>query len=168
MKALSLTQPWATLVAIGAKKVETRSWSTKHRGLIAIHAAKGFPTWAKDECYSSLFARHLWPISQVNISGLIDSLPRGAIVAVATIVACKATTDYHGVPFRWISELSNQERTFGNYDANRYGWFLENVAALVVPVPCRGALSLWDVPFEVREAVIQQVESASDAQAASA
>jgi hypothetical protein len=38
MKALTLTQPWATMVAIGAKAIETRSWSTPHRGWLAIHA----------------------------------------------------------------------------------------------------------------------------------
>lgn len=41
MKAITLTQPWATLVAIGAKKIETRSWATGYRGRLAIHAAKG-------------------------------------------------------------------------------------------------------------------------------
>lgn len=40
MKALSLWQPWASLVAIGAKTIETRSWSTSYRGPLAIHAAK--------------------------------------------------------------------------------------------------------------------------------
>jgi hypothetical protein len=43
MKALTLTQPWATLVAIGAKTIETRSWPTSYRGPLAIHAAKGYP-----------------------------------------------------------------------------------------------------------------------------
>jgi hypothetical protein len=38
MKALSLWQPWATLVSIGAKRIETRSWPTKYRGPLAIHA----------------------------------------------------------------------------------------------------------------------------------
>ena len=42
MKALTLTQPWATLIAVGAKRIETRSWGTSYRGRIAIHAAKGF------------------------------------------------------------------------------------------------------------------------------
>ena len=39
MKAISLLQPWATLVSIGAKRVETRSWRTDYRGPIAIHAS---------------------------------------------------------------------------------------------------------------------------------
>ena len=43
MKALTLTQPWASLVACGAKTIETRSWRTPYRGPVAIHAAKGFP-----------------------------------------------------------------------------------------------------------------------------
>lgn len=38
MKAITLMQPWATLVAIGAKRLETRSWSTNYRGPLAIHA----------------------------------------------------------------------------------------------------------------------------------
>ena len=41
MKALTLTQPWATLVAMGAKRIETRSWTTNYRGPLAIHAGKG-------------------------------------------------------------------------------------------------------------------------------
>ena len=41
MKVLTLTQPWATLVAIGAKHIETRSWATSYRGPLAIHAGKG-------------------------------------------------------------------------------------------------------------------------------
>lgn len=40
IKALTLYQPWATLIAIGAKKIETRSWDTKYRGPLAIHASK--------------------------------------------------------------------------------------------------------------------------------
>lgn len=42
MKALTLTQPYATLVAIGEKRLETRSWRTSYRGPLAIHAAKGW------------------------------------------------------------------------------------------------------------------------------
>ena len=40
-KTLTIAQPWATLVAIGAKQIETRSWQTNYRGDIAIHAGKG-------------------------------------------------------------------------------------------------------------------------------
>lgn len=43
MKALTLHQPWASLIAVGAKTIETRSWSTSHRGALAIHAGKHRP-----------------------------------------------------------------------------------------------------------------------------
>lgn len=47
MRAITLTQPWSSLVARGQKKIETRSWQTSYRGPLAIHAAKGFPGYAK-------------------------------------------------------------------------------------------------------------------------
>lgn len=40
MKAITIKQPWATLIALGEKRFETRSWQTKYRGPIAIHAGK--------------------------------------------------------------------------------------------------------------------------------
>ncbi len=40
MKAISILQPWASLVALGHKKIETRSWNTKYRGELLIHASK--------------------------------------------------------------------------------------------------------------------------------
>lgn len=51
MKALTLWQPWASLVALGVKTIETRSWSTGYRGPLAIHAAStnaGFDTLPGD------------------------------------------------------------------------------------------------------------------------
>src|SRR2546430_364372 len=84
MKGLSLTQPWATLVAIGAKCVETRSWSTTYRGLVAIHASKGFPTDCRSLCRRTPFVEAL-------IEAGLDrdeQLPRGAIVAVVPIEDC--------------------------------------------------------------------------------
>lgn len=39
MKALTIWQPWASLLVSGQKKYETRSWATAYRGPIAIHAA---------------------------------------------------------------------------------------------------------------------------------
>lgn len=41
MKALSIRQPWATLIIDGHKDIENREWSTRVRGWVAIHASKG-------------------------------------------------------------------------------------------------------------------------------
>jgi len=40
LKALTLWQPWASLLAGGGKMFETRSWKTNYRGPVVIHAAK--------------------------------------------------------------------------------------------------------------------------------
>lgn len=98
MKALTLQQPWATLVASGRKTIETRSWSTRHRGPIAIHAGKTVPSWVlplniggftveKDNprgTEPSYLLRGLnWPYR----------LPLGAIVATANLVGCLPIVD---------------------------------------------------------------------------
>ena len=64
MKALSITQPWATLIAIGAKTIETRSWSTLYRGDLAIHAAKGFPRYARETLFEEAFRVPLAGVSR--------------------------------------------------------------------------------------------------------
>jgi hypothetical protein len=57
MKALSLWQPHATLVAIGAKPYETRSWETSYRGPLAIYATVNFPKQARLLCGQEPFLR---------------------------------------------------------------------------------------------------------------
>lgn len=130
MKALTLTQPWATLVATGLKRVETRSWRTNYRGRIAIHAAKGFPK-AAQEFASFDIAPGILP----------DRMPLGAIVATAVLKNCRPTEEA-------LLTLSEGERHFGDYSPGRWAWFLEDVIPLEEPVGCLGALSLWEIPPE--------------------
>ena len=175
MKALSLTQPWATLIAIGAKKIETRSWRTPYRGQIAIHASKGFPAWAKDDCMSLVFARALWPDLQHDSVHLLtaaeyfthvrkmraraNELPLGSIIAVANLRDCIATRNGGAFFPPEMPHHSSPEYAFGDYSPNRYMWLLENVTALAVPIPCRGALSLWEVPENVERQIREQVDA---------
>src|SRR5689334_15020257 len=100
VKVISLTQPWATLVVIGAKRIETRSWPTSYRGPIAVHAAKAFPGYAKDLCTSHLCCRALgWPEAPDQLTqawlddnyARVKALPLGAIIGVAKLVHCLET-----------------------------------------------------------------------------
>jgi len=127
MRALTLTQPWASAVAVGIKRVETRSWATAYRGPLAIHAAKTMPKAAKE------FYQEQWSLGR----RLPSPLPLSAVVAVAELVGIETTED--AAPF-----LSRTELEFGNYGPLRFAWFLENVEALETPVPARGALGLWE------------------------
>ena len=47
MKALSIRQPWAWLIVNGYKNIENRSWNTKFRGPVLIHASSRKPTVAE-------------------------------------------------------------------------------------------------------------------------
>ncbi len=127
MKALTLTQPWASLVALGHKRIETRSWSTNYRGALYIHAAKGFPRYARD------FAGEEWAIGR-----LPAELPLGVLVATARLVDVRPT---EGV----ASTISALERRFGDYCPGRYAWLLEDIEPLADPIPWRGALGLFNV-----------------------
>lgn len=159
MKALSLLQPWASLVAIGAKRIETRSWSTRYRGPLAIHASAGFPPTCRKLCAEEPFRTVLLgaglPIWR-PLGGAIEldpplpdwnALPRGQVLAVVTVADCLPTSPTFGsYPFlpEWLDELSDQERAFGNYEEGRWGWHLEDVHRLEPPVPAKGARGLWN------------------------
>lgn len=160
MKAITLTQPWATLIAIGAKKIETRSWSTQYRGPLVIHAAKGLGPVGGTQGLMELCRTE--PFRSVLIAaGFLGTpaLPLGAIVAVCRLAACVATEAEEdgffggprsietGVVRLW--KLTDRERAFGDYSPGRYAWLLADVRALPEPIPCRGALGLWDVPPDV-------------------
>jgi activating signal cointegrator 1 len=142
VKAITLTQPWATLVALELKRWETRGWPTAYRGPIAIHAAKGFPCGCKE------FGEEL------RGRGLIQELPLGSVVAVADLTDCRGTLLVQPL-------IDAQEEEFGDYSSGRYAFHLENVRALRVPIPVRGALMLWDLPVDVEAAVRNQLEAAA-------
>lgn len=124
MKAVTVWQPWAS--AIGRVKfIETRSWRTKHRGYLAIHAAVRTPNGYKD--YFAAFAQQT----------AIEDPPVGAVVSIARLVDC--------VPVEELGErLTELELFWGDYTAGRYGWILEDVRFLEVPAKCSGRQLLWD------------------------
>ena len=165
IKAISLTQPWATLVAISAKEIETRSWSSPYRGWLAIHAAKGLDAvggaeglveQCRQEPFRSVLLGHF---GAGAIAG--QALPLGAIVAVGNLHRIERTgrTPADEV-YVWGQDLpitDPNELAFGDYTPGRFAWVLTNVHPLVEPVPCRGALRVWTMPPDVEEAVRNQV-----------
>lgn len=134
MKTLTLTQPFASLVAIGAKRIETRSWKTSYRGPLAIHAAKGFPMWAQALCVDEPFYSALSPLEAAF------RLPRAVIVATCQLVDIRET----GGTCAWEPDNGTDERAFGDYAPGRFMWLLEDVQPLPKPIPVKGALGLWE------------------------
>lgn len=167
-KVLTLTQPWAILVALGAKKIETRSWRTSYRGPLAIHAAQGLgPVGGRrglralvgsEPFYTALVDTVQHTPQKSLIDAIVDSLPLGAIVATCRLIDCVSTDttflgwkrwQYPGTEhsIRW--EMTEQERAFGDYSVGRYAWLLADVQALPEPIPCKGALGLWEYDDKV-------------------
>lgn len=139
MKALTLWQPWASLVAIGEKKVETRGWSTKYRGELAIHAgAKVPPKWLGASRFAHEFTRELGEILLVHgPESQIIFPPRGVVLCIVRLVDIQTTDEV-------ASFLSKRELIFGNYESGRYAWFFEMVKKFDDPIPAKGNRLLWN------------------------
>jgi hypothetical protein len=153
IRILTLTQPYATLIALGLKLIETRSWSTSHRGLLAIHAGKGPGQlgWMQMQH----LCRHVEPFKSALAELLhdrhpADVLPLGQVVAVVDLWdmaplgggSLLRTVDRH-----LITPLSVQEQAFGDYGPGRWGWMLGNVRPLATPIAVKGGQGLrWWTP----------------------
>lgn len=143
LRALSLTQPWATLVSIGAKTIETRSWKTDYRGPLAIHASKAFPAWAQELCFAN--SRFVEALRTVKIATPEDLslLPRGFILGVTTLVDCIRTSSEQR------PRIGSAEYEFGDYSNGRWMWMLGEAIAFPTPIPCGGLLGVWVVDADI-------------------
>lgn len=139
LRGLTLIQPWAEAVASGMKQWETRSFTTGYRGLVAIHASKGMPAFARR------FAE-----TERALGRLPERLPLGAVVAVADLVAARPAQEV-------ALEVEALERLYGDYSWGRWAWRLANVRRLAEPVACRGARGLWRLDAETSRAVLEAV-----------
>ena len=133
MKAITLHQPWATLIALNEKGIETRSWKTIHRGKLAIHAAQKIDYEACEipEIKKALKKHGITP----------DELPTGSIVAISRLFDCVQMINGTDVPGYRISK---KELAFGHYATGRYAWILACTKKLDNPVPARGRQRIWN------------------------
>jgi activating signal cointegrator 1 len=131
MRAISLWQPWASAVALGVKRVETRHWSTNYTGPLVIHAAK---RWTRSE-------REFAEIEH-TLGRLPSRLPLGALVATCALIGCRRTEDVS-------HQLGSIERMYGDYYPGRFAWFLSDIKPFAEPIPWKGAQGFFNVPDDV-------------------
>lgn len=134
MKVITIKQPWATLIAEGYKEYEFRTWKTKYRGDILIHAGKCIDKKAMDRF------KHLnleYPVGQIIAKATITDCVK-VDEDLRNILAKKDPVVYKGV----INKTSN------NRDG--YGFKLENIEK-ISPIEVNGKLSLWDYDYEVKK-----------------
>lgn len=160
---LPLWQPWASLVAIGAKTIETRSKPTKVRGRIAIHACvtrKGFPIEPRNngEFVIGDYVVELWRQvgARMRRDGVITPMPFGAIVATANLVDCvpiNPDDEFRGrdAVFRYTEGHAlrsirgavpidvTDQLPYGDFTSGRWAWILEDITPVNPPIPHKGS-----------------------------
>lgn len=142
MRVLSLTQPWASLVCLGAKHFETRSWKSWYSGPLLIHASKAYPRWAKELEKDDPF------YSALRSHGVYDpALSCGHIVGRVELTHCLRTEDVR-------DSLDEKELAFGDYADGRFAWRLENPSFLPKPILAKGALGLWEFDLDEHYSVL--------------
>ncbi|MDF7809941.1 hypothetical protein [Hymenobacter sp. YC55] len=143
LRALSLVQPYATLITLGYKYNETRSFSTKHRGPLLIHASAGSPRWAREVSEQDPIIRGI-----LEKHGLtFKTLPRGVIICSCELLEVSRIIVDSPLPQAnelHPAQLSDTERACGNYEPGRFAWHLAHVQVLPEPLPAKGSLGLWN------------------------
>ncbi|HYH14287.1 MAG TPA: ASCH domain-containing protein [Flavisolibacter sp.] len=137
MKVLSLLQPWATLVVIGAKKIECRTWKTDYRGIIIIHASGKKPKKSEQVFFEED------PFYRKYIESA-EYLPYGALIGKVELLNIYRTEwllqNRDAMPFyKWEQELA-----FDDFSPKRYAWQLDNAEKFDYPLPIKGSLGLWE------------------------
>jgi len=132
MKALTICQPYAELIACGEKLVENRTWPTAYRGPLLIHAGKS-RAWMDedDEDEKRRYA----------------DVPFGAVVAVADLIDCVRVE-------RLPTHLRDHPHAHGPWC-----WVLATVRRVPSPISCRGAQGLWVPDADILAAVRAVVEA---------
>ena len=154
MKAITIRQPWASLIASGDKLYETRCWTTKYRGPIAIHAGK--------QLDKDAFRYLITPLATIEQLTACDITPEnaedltlGAVIATADlvnvwhIVEDKAKHIPIGIetPDKQAPDFfvpTKKEIALGYWVPGNYAWELQNVKMLPEPIPAKGKQGLWD------------------------
>ena len=123
MKVLTIKEPWATLIIEGYKKYEFRSWKTKYRGKILIHAGM------------SIDKNVLEKFEDYNLN-----YNKGAIIGEAQITDCIKVDDEFSKQLRNINPVVYGKSSY----TENYAWKLENIKKYDNPIYVKGKLGLWN------------------------
>lgn len=149
MKAITIWQPWASWLASGKKLFETRSWYTKYRGPIAIHAASRSISSVRRRVHP----KELDDGKRASYGAIWEALedadvPLGCIVGMSRLVDCyRIYADCNGEPFirtsHGIYKPDERERSLGDWTPGRYAWGFADMKP-IEPIPAKGKQGLWE------------------------
>ena len=176
LKALTINEPWASLIVSGEKTIETRPYATSFRGKIAIHAAKSSRFVDRPQDFNAIPAflkliHYQIKRGKIQSEFMADSLDLGCIIATADLVDCRkiigtrdepvtlaATREtimvanskiiLEGNPYNMEID-GTREYDLGDYTPGHYAWIFKNIHRIIQPIPVKGHPQLWN--FEMRE-----------------
>ena len=166
MQAITLWQPYASLIAEGIKTTETRSWAPKKEMLgerIAIHASKRKISTADWERFPIEMQQAI--ILKWGSTFEVD-IPYGAVVATAVLADVKQVHSYNAIRPGYVLVYSAHNATtsehmerpimesipadpFGDYSTGRKIWILEDIKKLGSPIKCPGRQNLWNCDWHM-------------------
>ncbi len=174
MKAITLHQPWASLIAAQIKLTETRAWPAPDSLIgqrIAIHAAKRaarFTEWNKGTSLMSLSLP--MPLGAVVATARIDGCSRVLSRGYHPIIGAEADPGKVWVLDRYADESKDTRQLdtdpHGDYSELRWIWRLSDIKTLENPVGVRGFQTIWTLPDDTAESVLAQEKAAGKIQAA--
>ena len=132
MKVITIKQPWATLITEGYKEYEFRTWKTKHRGELLIHAGKGIDKKAIER------------FKYLNLE-----YPSGCIIAKVNLTECIEINDDERRMLKEKNDLV-YSNVVNDKEWKGYGFKLENVKK-IKPIYINGKLSLWEYDYKEME-----------------
>lgn len=140
MKAISIKEPYAAAIALGYSSIENRTWRTRYRGPLLIHASKTLDdNWFSRE--GAFLYRTFRQRYETDLVGLIDraDFPTGGIIGIANLVDVLVQGD----PL---------EKSYLPWFEGPYGFVLREQHALPF-LPMNGQLGIFTVPPDIAEAV---------------
>lgn len=160
MRAITIKQPWASLIVEGIKDVENRTWRCPQKYIgkrVLVHAG----STCEKRHWSALNENQLRDIRNTHFyNDFVDNLPAGAIIGSVKIVDC--VVNHKSVWAEKTFEMVDQYCKTGCYGTNKctnkcfnfnskendliYNWVLANPIKFSEPIPCRGKLSFWEYP----------------------
>lgn len=127
MRVLTLKEPFETLISIGIKKTETRSWRTNYSGELYIHTSIKKPDYSyKSDDFKKL-------ADQYNYDKL------GFIICKCKLVDCIEMTE------EYIEDMKNnhyEDYICGEYKVGRFAWILDEIE-IIDPIKAKGRLGIW-------------------------
>ncbi|GAX37876.1 ASCH domain-containing protein [Nodularia sp. NIES-3585] len=132
MKAISLWQPWASLIPLGMKQVETRHWSTRYKGDLLICSAR------RDNSSQETYFYEV--VKPINPKLTYNDFPFGMAVAVVNLKNCLLMTN------ELISKQTSLEISLGLWEVGRYAWMFDNIRP-IKPFEVIGRQGLFEVNF---------------------